>query len=357
MNTAASRWLAARTDSVVAAGRRRLLDSALGTVLVADDHAGPPPPLSWPSSGELAESEIRPFGTLVATRHEAPPEITRALRSAQAHASQRTGRGAFPVRWLPGQPWIARYENGPIVLRDGSRLLMTATTTGEAATWASKVLRELLIHGGVRRGFRLCHAAVIGGRRSGLLITGPTGAGKTDLALKLARQLRVPVVSVDRCVVGQRGAVLVAGTLPFGLNIHRDTLAGFGCSEADLARRYPPQKDKHYLDILAAQRLCQVTMRAWSPITAVISLQRGPDTIWWQRLGTAAITDTLRFADVAGTDPGYQIDWLGLGGGKHPPALRAPEMLTGWILGYRPDQPLPEDWASQVGQALHAPAS
>jgi len=356
VNTAASRWLAARSDSVITTGHRRLLDTAPGTVLIADDHSSPPP-LSWPLSGELASSDIKPFGTLVITRHEAPPEIAEALRSAQARASHRTGRGAFPVRWLPGRPWIARYEDGPIVLREDSRMLMTATTTEAAATWASKVLRELLIHGGGRRGFRLCHAAVIGGPRSGLLITGPAGAGKTDLALKLARQLRVPVVSVDRCVVGQRGPVLAAGTLPFGLNIHRDTLAGFGCSEDDLTRRYPPQKDKHYLDIPAAQRLCQITMRAWSPITAVISLQRAPDATWCRRLRTAAITATLRSADVAGTDPGYQVDWLGLGGGKHPPALLAPEMITGWALGYRPDQPLPQDWAAHVGRALYAPPS
>ncbi len=354
MSTPALRWFDATSHGVLAAGRQRVLDTVLGPVRVAEDHASPPP-LNWPPSGELAAPGRPLSGSLLITRQEPPHEITGQIWSRQALSSSQTGRGAFPVRWLPGHPWIAWYENGPLVMRDGNNLLMAAATAQDAATWAPKVLRELLIHGGRQHGFRLCHCAVVGGQNRGLLITGHTGAGKTDLALKLARQLQAAVVTVDRGVIGRLGAGLGAGTLPFGLNIHRDTRAGFGCDDAAIAEQYPPQNGKHYLDIPAAQHLCQIVMKPWTPITAVISLQLARGATWWQRLDAAAITKTLRSADVAGTDPGYQSDWLGLGEGKQPPPLQPSDIITGWVLGYRPDQPLQEDWLAEVACALSEP--
>jgi hypothetical protein len=355
MSTPALRWFAACHRTVLAAGRQRLLDTILGPVRVADD-CDRPPPLSWPPSGVLPGCRHPPFGTLVITTQEPPDEITEPLQSRQALSSGRTGRGAFPVRWLPGHPWIARCQDGPLVMRDGNDVLMAAATDTDAATWASKVLREMLIHGGRSRGFRLCHCAVIGGQRSGLLITGPSGAGKTDLALKLARRLQAGVITVDRGIVGSLGADLAAGTLPFGLNIHRDTLADLGCLDSALVRQYPPQNGKHYLDVPSAQRLVQITMSARARITAVVALQPAAGATRWQRLDTAVAARTLLSADVAGRDPGYQIDWLGMGTGKAAPPLSVTDMITGWVLSYRPDHPLPHAWTAEVAEAVRSQA-
>ncbi|MGH3319264.1 MAG: hypothetical protein ACRDN9_03620 [Streptosporangiaceae bacterium] len=232
---------------------------------------------------------------------------------------------------------------------------MAAATGQDASTWANKVLREMLIHGGRRRGFRLCHCAVLGTEHSGLLISGPTAVGKTDLALKLAKRLYVNVVTVDRGVIGHRHGGLAVGTLPFGLNIHRDTLADLGCLNEALVHRYRLSNNKHYLDVLDAQRHCRITLVAWAPVTAAVELRRASSTTQWQRLDHASVIRTIRGADSADTDPGYQVDWLGMGSHQASRPLHATEVATGWALAYRPDQPIPDAWVEEVAAALDTP--
>lgn len=216
------------------------------------------------------------------TRSPVPDQVTRLLQLPRAITSHRHGRGAFRVRWVPGRPWIAHYQNGPFIARDGDHVVMVVSTTTEANIWADRVLREILIHGGRQRGFGLCHCAMVTGDSGGVLITGTSGAGKTNLALKLGRFAGVQVVTVDRGIIGVHRGRLAVGTLPFGLSIHRGTLTDLGCFDSTLGKRYPASNHKHYLDVAAAQRYCGIIPTAWADVTAVVRLVPGGDTAWWQ---------------------------------------------------------------------------
>ncbi|MFI7336966.1 hypothetical protein ACIBUY_03385 [Streptomyces sp. NPDC050085] len=145
-------------------------------------------------------------------------------------------------------------------------------------------------------------SADIAGR--GLLITGPSGAGKTDLALKLARQLPARVITVDRGIIGHDKDHLVAGTLPFGMNIHRDTLRDLGCIDAVLSR-YPSMNGKHYLPAADAICHCQIRLVPRTRIHGLVQLAPAAATPQWHGLSVARLTRTLHAADTTSTDPGY----------------------------------------------------
>ncbi|MEU9397037.1 hypothetical protein AB0D86_44500 [Streptomyces sp. NPDC048324] len=350
--TAASDWFAACYERALATGQRRFLDSAIGTVGIA---AGPDhlEGISWPPHHVRPEPAAAVSVTVAVTNEPAPSQISASLADARAQRSRLHGRGAFPLRWLPGQPWVARYDDGPLVLRDGNRILIGEIPGGSPSAWLNRVLREVFIHGGRRHGFRLCHAAIVDIAGRGLLITGPSGAGKTDLALKLARQLPAHVVTIDRCIIGHAADHLVAGTLPFGMNIHRDTLRDLGCNDA-LLSRYPPAGGKHYLPTADAIRHCRIRLVPRTRVHGLVQLAPPAATPRWHGLDPAGLARALDAADTAGTDPGYQTDWLGLSTHEAPSPLKPSRATTGWTLHYRPGRPLPRAWLGDIVQALGA---
>lgn len=354
MNAAAREWLEEACERTTAIGRSRVLTTVLGRVQVVDDHYQPPR-VSWPSADIHHTSCATPFASFVITRHAASREIIELVNGPRAAVSRTQGRGAFPMRWVVGSPWVARYENGPVVLRDGNRLLMTAATLTEADTWADRVLREVLIGGGRQQGFAVCHGAVVAGDGGGgLLITGPSGAGKTDLALKLARNVHARIVTIDRGIIGNRTSGLAVGALPFGLNIHRRTLADLNCLDASLVDRYPLSNNKHYLSVHDVERHCQVKLAASAAVTAVVRIRQAQKDSWWERLDDLEIADAVRAADITATDPGFQNDWLGMAAGASAPCIEPGGRTTGWNLAYDPRRPLPTEWTEEAARALHA---
>jgi hypothetical protein len=350
--TAVSDWFAAHYERVLATRRRRVLDSVLGPVeIVADPDC--PEGINWPPHHARPRPAAPVSVTVAVTTEPAPGQISASLESPLTRRSRLHGRGAFPLRWLPGQPWIARYDDEPLVLRDGNRILLSEIPRGSTSAWLNRVLREVFIHGGRRHGFRLCHAAIVDIAGRGLLITGPSGAGKTDLALKLARQLPARVVTIDRGIIGHDKDHLVAGTLPFGMNIHHDTLRDLGCNHA-LLSRYPPINGKHYLPAADAIRHCRIRLVPRTRVHGLVQLTPAAATTQWHGLDTAGLARTLHAADTAGTDPGYQTDWLGLSTDKALAPLQPSRATTGWTLHYRPGRPLPHAWLRDIAQTLGA---
>ncbi|GAA3491767.1 hypothetical protein [Streptomyces cremeus] len=235
--------------------------------------------------------------------------------------------------------------------------MVSFTDTSEARRWTDRILREVLIHGGGHYGFRLCHGAALGFGDGGLLITGESGAGKTDLALKLARALAAPVVTVDRGTIGYRHGRLCVGTLPFGMNIHRATLADLGCTVSDLARRYPPIAGKHYLAPEDTERWCGISRVPWTPITAIVTVVRSTTRTRWHPLSPDEISDATAAADTSATDPGYRTDWLGLAPHTPPSPPAFGGLRAGWFLHYRPDHSLPQDWLADLKRGILPAAS
>ncbi|MBV9022521.1 MAG: hypothetical protein JO362_01655 [Streptomycetaceae bacterium] len=350
--TAASDWFAACYERALATGRRRFLDSVIGPVEIVAAPDGLDG-VNWPPHHVRPQPAAPVSLTVAVTTEPAPVPISASLASSPAQRSRLHGRGAFPLCWMPGQPWIARYDDGPLVLRDGSRILISEIPRCSISAWLNRVLREVFIHGGRRHGFRLCHAAIIDIAGRGLLITGPSGAGKTDLALKLARQLPARVVTIDRGIIGHDKDQLVAGTLPFGLNIHRDTLRDLGCNDA-LLSRYPPVNGKHYLPAADAVRHCQIRLVPRTRIRGLVQLAPAAATPPWHRLDAAGLARALHAADTAGTDPGYQTDWLGLSTDEALAPLQPSRATTGWTLHYRPGGPFPHAWLIDIARTLGA---
>ena len=350
--TAAAQWFATCYEHALITGQRRFLDSVIGPVEIVADPDGLDG-INWPPHHVYAEPTAPAAVTVAATAEPAPGHVNASLASAHTQRSRLHDRGAFPVRWLPGQPWAARYDDGPLVLRHGNRILISEIPLGGASAWINRVLREVFIHGGRRHGFRLCHAAIIDIAGRGLLITGPSGAGKTDLALKLARHLPARVVTIDRGILGHDEDELVAGTLPFGMNIHRDTLRDLGWDDT-LFSRYPPSNSKHYLPTADAIRHCQIRLVPRTRVHGLVQLAPAAATPHWHGLDAAGLARTLHSADTSDTDPGYQADWLGLSPDEAPAPLRPSRATTGWTLHYRPDRPLPHAWVTEIAHMLGA---
>lgn len=350
--TAAAEWFAGCYERALVIGQRRFLDSVSGPVEIVADLNGLEG-INWPPHYVDAEPAGPAAVTVAVTAEPAPGQINATLASARTQRSRLHGRGAFPLRWLPGQPWVARYDNGPLVLRHGNRILISEIPRSSTSAWINRVLREVFIHGGRRHGFRLCHAAIIDIAGRGLLITGPSGAGKTDLALKLARHLPARVVTIDRGILGHDKDQLIAGTLPFGMNIHRDTLRDLGWDDT-LLNRYLPSNGKHYLPTDDAIRHCQISLVPRTRIHGLVQLAAAAATTHWQGLDAAGLARTLASADTSDTDPGYQTDWLGLSTDEALAPLRPGRTATGCTLLYRPDHPLPHAWLKKIAQMLGA---
>ncbi|MGW2702326.1 hypothetical protein [Streptomyces sp. NPDC001340] len=346
----AMEWFAACYERARDTGKRHFLDSVIGPIEIVaapDDVEG----INWPPHYTCADPSAPAVVTVAVTREPAPGSINASLASAHAQRSRLHGRGAFPLRWLPGQPWAARYDDGPLVLRYGNQILISEIPYGSVSSWLNRVLREVLIHQGRNHGFRLCHAAIIDIAGRGLLITGPSGAGKTDLALKLAQQLPARVLTIDRGIIGPQGDELIAGTLPFAMNIHGDTLRDLGWDN-DFLSRYPPSDGKHYIPAADASRHCQIKLVPRTSVRGLVQLAPAAATTQWHALDTEGLARVLHSADASDTDPGYQTDWLGLSTEGASPPLRPSTSTIGWSLRYRPGRPLPHAWLTVIAQTL-----
>lgn len=351
MTDSAADWFTAAYEHAHAIGHHRSLASVLGPIEIIAA-PGDLEAICWPPHPSRRGPAVPAAVTVAVTDQPPPGQISTSLESAHTQHSRLHGRGAFPLRWLPGQPWVARYDDGPLVVRNGNQILISEVPHGSASTWINRVLREVFIHKGRRHGFRLCHASIVDIAGRGLLITGPSGAGKTDLALKLAQQLPARVVTIDRGIIGRQGDHLIAGTLPFGMNIHRDTLTDLGCHSEDILRRYPPSNDKHYLSTADAIRHCRIALAARTRLDGLVQLTPAAAATQWHGLDAAGLSRTLRSSDTSDTDPGYRTDWLGLGTDRASEPLRPSPGTVGWSLRYRPDRPLPRTWLHGIAQAF-----
>ncbi|MFJ9174947.1 hypothetical protein [Streptomyces sp. NPDC102360] len=341
-------WFRTNLETVRATGTRYVLATMAGSVEILSD-VQTAPPSTWPAARRCAGP---PFATVALTSNPPPRAADRLLDAPSAQRSDHNGRGAFPVRWSPGRIWTARYADGPFAVREGNRLVVSFTDTTEARRWTDRILRELLIHGGRRYGFRLCHGAALELGDGGLLITGESGAGKTDLALKLARALAAPIATVDRGTMGYHHGRLCIGTLPFGMNIHHATLTDLDCTAPELATRYPPIAGKHYLTPQDAELWCGITRTPWTRITCVVQVVRSTTRTRWRPLSSEETSDAAATADTSATDPGYQTDWLGLSPRTPPPPPAFDGLNAGWSLHYRPDHPLPQEWLTDLKRVI-----
>lgn len=305
--------------------------------------------LNWPST-TLNHVASHPRFSIAAT----PPrprviDMIAALPAERMRVSTFRERGAFPVRWWPSRIaglWVAQYiKSGHAVLRDGNRILFVAGSQVDTSRHVQRVLREVLIHGGLREGFVLAHSAVVSRGERAVLVIGSTGAGKTDLAIKLAHNLRGSLVSVDRCLLAVRNGRVVASALPFGLNIHRGTLTDLGHAADDLIRCFPPKRGKHYLDVDSFERLCGIPITVQAKVVACLSLRPPSDVEHITPLPERDLPTVFFQVAAGGRDPGFQLDWLGLGP-QAPPSPLEPQQWAATLPGaglsvrYRPGSPI-----------------
>lgn len=313
-------WFNAVFDDACRNGRAWRLTSVLGQLALHDlVGVGDVWVLNWPVSALTMQPTANPRYRIAVVRHDPSVDaLLAALPAERLRDSTFRGRGAFPVRWwVPrgsDQLWVAQYTDaGHVVVRDADRVLIAVRQEDNAPRYVQRVLREVLIHGGRHDGFVLAHAAVVAGQGGAVLIVGDSGAGKTDLAVKLASHLRADLVTVDRCLLALRGERLVASGLPFGLNIHRGTLADLGRMTSDITQRFPPQHGKHYLNVDDFERVCGIMLTAQADVIGCLALRPASGAEQVASMAEDDLPDVLSRAIIAGEDPGFRLDWLGLG--------------------------------------------
>ena len=327
-------WFDETREHALVSGNSLVLETALGTIAVVGRNLAATE-LYWPPSaiGDMPAS-TPPIATICCSSATPPNEIESLLSGPPALRSDRTGRGAYPVRWCEGTVWLAKHEDGPLIARRGPTILITTDGRLPPERIINRVLRELVVRLGGPKSFRLMHAAVVSGRMGGLLVSGTSGAGKTDLAIKTARWAEATVVAVDRAILSPTGSSrAVGGATPFGLNIFGATLFAHGLTPSGLSgQRF--SNGKYYLGYATAEQLLGIRTAAQGIVSAVVTLVPGPRTSW-EPLNDHGLRRAVHDADLHDADPGFPADWLGLGGLSLSGSHRwAPSL--GWKIEYNP---------------------
>lgn len=261
--------------------------------------------LSWPGAAIVAGRAADPVMTVTVTADPLPSAWTGLLVSSEAIVSRLRGRGTFPLRFLPGQPWIAQWDDGPAVARLGSDVVLAVADCDEPHRWLNRVLRDAMVHAGARLGFRPGHAAVVGIDATGVAFVGRSGVGKTDAAMRLAHESGASLLSLDRILVGVRDGCLVAGPLMFAANVHLKTLDSLGVDVGDVVRRHRPVNDKVYVPIHELEGLVG-PMLSESLVGHVVVLDPQP------RQSPAPAVDAHRLLKLEEGDHAFDVDYLGL---------------------------------------------
>jgi hypothetical protein len=286
--------------------------------------------LNWPKIGIRPGTAVAPLARIAVGTDEPPADCVGVLHGPGAVMSTITGRGAFAVRYTPGEPWLAQWEAGPVVVRVGADVVLCAGNTRDPGRWLNRLLRDVIVHRSRADGFRPGHAAVVGSGRAGLALAGHSGVGKTDVALRIAALGQVRTVSVDRVLLGSRDGVLVAGTLAFGLNIHLRTLDDLGVDVAPLLRLHRPVHDKVYLPVSEAEVVLGPMLHE-TALTHLAFLESSKVP------GVIVLPAAQALASVTSTadDPVFDLNWLGFDPG---PATDLPVNIGATRRSYRPGQ-------------------
>lgn len=196
-------------------------------------------PASAPACGEHTYLEVQVDADLF-TEHAAriAREPSQTVVPFRAEPYQRARIGA-DTWWSPSPTTALPRDH--LYFRDASGRLMVLlhpdAVRGER--YAMRVIREAVLRCAEHRGWTAFHAAAAALDDAGVLVTGPSGAGKTSVLAVLAARHGADLVAADRAVV-TADARTVAG-VPMSVRIGAGTLAAVPPSTAMALRRPEPE--------------------------------------------------------------------------------------------------------------------
>lgn len=128
------------------------------------------------------------------------------------------------VRWWRPDP-DARLPQEHLYAKDtaGRLHILLDPEADRGERYLMRVVREVVLRCAENRGWSLFHAAAAAVGQHGILIAGPSGAGKTTVLTALAAHRRADLVASDRAAVTE-GAASVIG-VPISVRMARGTLA------------------------------------------------------------------------------------------------------------------------------------